>query len=91
MFSSLKAKLRTILTEHKHNFPKEAGISKVHFPQLLDKLMKETNPGQHLPAAFEKCGLHPLNVDMAVGRISSSFMECNRETTRELLNSTLGE
>jgi hypothetical protein len=91
VFSSLKAKWRTILTEHKRNFPKETGISKVHFPQLLDKLMKEANPGQHLPAAFEKCGLHPLNVDRAVERIPSRSMECDRETTRELLSSTLGE
>jgi hypothetical protein len=91
VFSSLKAKWRTILTEHKRNFPKETGISKVHFPQLLDKLMKEANPGQHLPAAFGKCGLHPLNVDRAVERIPSRSMECDRETTRELLSSTLGE
>jgi hypothetical protein len=53
--------------------------------------MKEANPGQHLPAAFEKCGLHPLNVDRAVERIPSRSMECDRETTRELLSSTLGE
>ncbi len=91
VFSSLKAKLRTILTKHKRNFLKEADISKVHFPQLLNKFMKEANPGQHLPAAFEKCGLHPLNVDIAVGRISSRSMKCDRETTRELLSSTLGE
>jgi hypothetical protein len=54
VFSSLKAKWRTILTEHKRNFPKEAGISKFHFPQLLDKLMKEAIPAS-------TCGLRSKN------------------------------
>jgi hypothetical protein len=67
------------------------GIPKTEFPSLLAALLEKANPGKHLPAAFEKCGLYPLNVEKAVERIPSRRMTTDVPSTRDLLDSTLGE
>jgi hypothetical protein len=74
VFGPLKKAWRAILTSYKEKHPKEAGINKCHFPALLKKLLNEAKPGRHLPAAFKKCGLVPVDVEKAVERIPSRNM-----------------
>ena len=80
-----------MLSSYKKAHPARAGIDKSDFPALLKQLLKVAQPGQHLPAGFEKCGLYPISITRAVERIPHRLMEVDTEATRELLNSTLGE
>jgi hypothetical protein len=48
--------------------------------------METANPGQHLPAAFNKCGLIYINPARVMECIPSRSM-----AARELLNSTFNE
>jgi hypothetical protein len=91
VFSSIKANWRALLTKYKEKNPKQAGITKVEFPRLLAELLTTANPGQHLEAAFNKCGLYPVNAARAVERIPAKTMECDTDTTRELMDSTFGD
>jgi len=91
VFAPMKAAWRRVLTEYKENHPKQAGVPKTDFPRLLKKLMDTANPGQHLPAAFEKCGLYPINAAKGIERIPSRDMYNDSETIRANLNATFGE
>ena len=91
VFRSLKGGWRGVVTNYKEKNPKLCGIRKSDFPSLLADLLRRVNIGKHLPAAFKACGLCPLSLEKAVRRIPSRDMETANETTRELLNSTLGE
>jgi hypothetical protein len=86
VFSSIKANWWALLTKYKEKNPKQAGITKVEFPRLLAELLTTANPGQHLKAAFNKCGLYPVNAARAVERIPAKTMECDTDTTRELMD-----
>jgi hypothetical protein len=83
--------------QYKNNFciqkkhPKVVGIPKTEFQGLLKALMETANPGQHLPAAFNKCGLIYINPARVMERIPSRSMAAMPGTTRELLNSTFNE
>jgi hypothetical protein len=90
VFGPVKKAWRVILTEYKTSHPTQVGIPKTEFPRLMAKLLERSNPGQYLPAAFDRCGLYPVSLDRAVESIPHRSMECS-ESTRELLNSTLGE
>ncbi len=59
----------------------------------MPELLTTANPGQHLEAAFNKCGLYPVNAARAVQveRIPAKTMECDTDTTRELTDSTFGD
>jgi hypothetical protein len=89
VFGPLKAAWRVILTEYKGHNPSQVGIN-MDFPRLLATLLERTNPAQYMPAAFDRCGLYPVNVARAVERIPHRSMESS-VLARELLNSTLGE
>jgi hypothetical protein len=91
VFGPLKAAWRSILTAYKQQHPSQVGINKTDFPGLLNKLLEKAKPGQHLPAAFEKCGLYPVNRDRAVERIPHREMETENENAPRLMDSTLGE
>ncbi len=68
-----------------------AGCRPKHgFPRLLKRTIKRANPGQHMAAAFRKCGLFPVNPSKAMERIPSRDIDAP-ETIRELLNPTQGE
>ncbi len=67
------------------------GIPKTEFPGLLKALMETANPGQHLPAVFNKFCLIPINPARVMERIPSRSMAAAPGTTRELLNSTFSE
>jgi hypothetical protein len=90
VFGPLKAAWRVILTEYKGRHPSQVGIPKTDFPRLLATLLERTNPAQYMPAAFDRCGLYPVNVARAVERIPHRSIESS-ESARELLNSTFGE
>jgi hypothetical protein len=90
VFGPLKAAWRAVLTEYKANHPNQVGVPKTDFPRLMKTLLERANPGQHLPAAFKKCGLYPVDVEKAVERIPHRNMECPA-STKELLDSSFGE
>jgi hypothetical protein len=90
VFGPLKAAWRAVLTEYKANHPNQVGVPKTDFPGLMKTLLERANPGQHLPAAFYKCGLYPVDVEKAVERIPHRNMECPA-STKELLDSSFGE
>jgi hypothetical protein len=54
VFAPLKAAWRQVLTTYKLKHPNQVGIPKVDFPHLLKTLMETADPGQHLPAAFNR-------------------------------------
>ncbi len=91
VFGPLKANWRRILTSYKEKHPNQVGMPKNDFPFLLATLLKEADPGKHLPAAFDKCSLYPVNPERGMERIPSRDMPVDLQTTRELLDSTLGE
>jgi hypothetical protein len=90
IFAPLKAAWRFVLAEYKSSNPLQVGVPKTEFPRLLNKTLLRANPGQHLPAAFRKCGLYPVDASKAMERIPSRDMDAT-ESIKELLNSTLGE
>jgi hypothetical protein len=67
------------------------GIPKCIFASLLKKLLDTCNPGQYLAAAFERCGLYPINASRGMERIPSRDMEEDEGTVRALLSTTFGE
>jgi len=91
VFGPVKKAWRKILDDFKVKHPKEAGIQKSDFPPLLKQLLEEVQPGKYLPAAFERCGLFPVDITKAVERIPHRSMETNSETIKEILSSSLGE
>jgi len=91
VFAPLKKALRQVLTTFKKEHPKEVGIPKCHFPPLLKKLLDTSNPAQYLAAAFDRCGLYPINPSRGMERIPSRDMEEEEGTVRALLSETFGE
>lgn len=91
VFGPMKAAWRTVLTEYKRKNPKVVGIQKTDFPSLLASMLEKADPGKHLPAAFDRCGLYPLNPERGMERIPSRHMATDKDTTTALLDSTLGE
>jgi hypothetical protein len=90
IFGPVKSSWRAVLAEYKTQNPLQVGVPKTVFPSLLKKTLDRANPGQHMAAAFRKCGLYPVDPSKAMERIPSRDMDAP-ETIRELLNSTLGE
>jgi DDE superfamily endonuclease/helix-turn-helix, Psq domain len=68
-FAPMKAAWRKILLEFKLKNPREASIPKSEFPALLKCLVSGLNPLQHMPSAFRKCGLHPVDPEQVLQRI----------------------
>jgi hypothetical protein len=91
IFAPLKSAWRSVLSDYKQRNPRQAGINKTDFPALLSKTLEKANLGQHLPAAFEKCGIYPVNRDRTVERIPHRRMEVDTKNARQIMNSTLGE
>jgi hypothetical protein len=91
VFAPLKKSWRLVLSTFKKEYPKEVGIPKCVFPSLLKKLLDTCNPGQYLAAAFDRCGLYPINPSRGMERIPSRDMEEDEGTVRALLSATFGE
>ncbi len=90
-FSSLKSHWRDVLTMYKAKQPNQAGITKNDFPALLNKVMEKADLGRHLPNAFRKCGLVPVDVDAAAARIPDRNMEVDSDAMRALMDSSLSD
>jgi hypothetical protein len=68
-FAPMKAAWRKTLMEFKKKNPKEANIPKAQFPALLKAMLSQLKPEEHMPHAFRKCGLHPVDVEQVLQRI----------------------
>ena len=87
LFASMKNSWKKQLTKYKDEDPNAKLLYKTEFSRMLAELYGNLNPENHLPKAFEKCGLYPLNPGKAMGRIPS--VESNQDIAshidRELL------
>jgi hypothetical protein len=90
VFGPLKSSWRTVLQAYKDKHPTQIGLPKTDFPRLLAETLDRADPGKNMAAAFNKCGLYPVNIDRAVERIPDREMECD-DSIREILHSNLGE
>lgn len=68
-FSQMKQAWRQMLRRITDADPTAKVLKKTEFPGLLKELLESLKPGQHLPKAFEKCGLYPINRDKVLDRI----------------------
>jgi len=91
VFSPLKNFWRAALAAYKAKHPTICGISKTEFPSLLKQVLDQADLGRLLPVGFEKCGLLPVSVEKAWGRIPDKEMEVDTERMKELMDSTFGE
>jgi hypothetical protein len=82
VFGPLKKAWRSVLTDYKLKHPEQSSLNKSDFPSMLSQLLDKSNPGQYLPAAFEKCGLQ---------RIPHRSMDTDSEDMKELMNRSMGE
>jgi hypothetical protein len=71
IFGPMKSAWRAQLSKYADKDPAAKLLLKTEFPKMLKELLLSLNPKQHLPAAFEKCGLVPLNRNKVLERIPS--------------------
>jgi hypothetical protein len=91
VFAPLKKSWTQVLSTFKKEHPKEVGIPKCIFPSLLKKLLDTCNPRQYMAAAFDRCGLYPINASRGMERNLSRDMEEDEGTVRALLSASFGE
>ena len=60
-FSQMKQAWRKLLRRKSDKDENFNALRKVDFPAHLKELISVLKPKQHLPTAFEKCGIVPLN------------------------------
>jgi len=70
-FAQMKGAWRKQLREYKQRDPTALLLRKTEFPKMLKELVEGLNPQDHLPSAFRKCGLYPLNRQEVLNRIPS--------------------
>lgn len=68
-FGPMKRKWREFLRMKKADDPDFNGVNKVKFPSHLKHLVGLLKPDDLMPAAFEKCGLVPLNPQKVLERL----------------------
>ena len=61
-----------MLREYKELAPEVKIMAKTGFPSYLKELVKRCKPGNLMEAAFEKCGIFPINVEKSLERLPSS-------------------
>ena len=71
LFGPLKNTWRKQLKKYADLDPTAKLLQKTEFPRMLKELIEELKPKEHLPSAFEKCGLVPLNRQKVLERIPS--------------------
>ncbi len=91
MFGPFKHSWKSVLRDHNEKRPRDAGINKGDFPSLLLKNLERADYGKNLAAGLAACGLFPISQKKALTRIPSRDMDVDRDTIRELMDSTLGE
>jgi len=70
-FAQMKGAWRKQLREYKQKDPTALLLRKTEFPKMLKELVDGLDPQAHLPSAFRKCGLYPLNRQEVLNRIPS--------------------
>jgi hypothetical protein len=70
-FGPMKAAWRSQLTRYANKDPSAKFLLKTEFPKMLKELLLSLNPQKHLPTAFAKCGLVPVNREKVLERIPS--------------------
>jgi hypothetical protein len=72
----MKSTWKTQLKAFADKDPATKLLLKPEFPKMLKELVNSLKPLQHLPKAFEKCGLHPVNCQKVLERIPSAANPC---------------
>ena len=67
----MKQEWKKQLSKYKEQDPSAKLLAKTEFPRMLKELCSNVNFRDHLPKAFEKCGLYPLNAEKPKERIPS--------------------
>ena len=68
-FAQMKRAWRNILQRKADANENFNALRKVDFPSHLKELISELNPADHLPRAFEKCGISPINRMKVIERL----------------------
>lgn len=72
-FRPMKEAWRKLLSQWKETAwgSKSTSIEKQHFPSMLKKLLEAIEPNQkaNLVAGFQKCGIHPVDVNPLLDRV----------------------
>ena len=71
LFAPMKQEWKKQLSKYKDQDPSAKLLAKTEFPRMLKELCNNLNFRDHLPKAFEKCGLYPLNAEKPKERIPS--------------------
>ena len=71
-FGPMKRTWRRQLQMKKEADPKFNALKKQDFPVNLRELIVNLNPKEHMPKAFEKCGLFPINPEKVLERLPSA-------------------
>lgn len=70
-FGPMKYAWKRLLREELEKDPTAKVLAKPEFPRMLKELVMELKPAEHLPKAFEKTGLFPVNRQKVLERIPS--------------------
>ena len=82
IYAPMKAHWKKMLREYKELNPGVKIMAKTCFPSYLKELVKRCKPGNLMEAAFEKCGIFPINVDKSLERLP--FSESNENIASNL-------
>jgi hypothetical protein len=72
IFGPMKNAWRKQLKAYADQDPAAKLLKKTEFPRMVKELLQSLNPGEHLPKAFEKCGLVPVNRQKVLERLPST-------------------
>jgi hypothetical protein len=72
-FGPMKSAWRKQLKAYADQDPTAKLLVKTEFPRMLKELIASLSPEKHLPTAFEKCGLFPINRNKVLERIPSTM------------------
>ncbi len=72
-FGPVKYCWRAQLRKYADRDPTAKLLQKTDFPGMLKVLMDTLKPKEHLPRAFEKCGIFPINRQKVLDRIPSAL------------------
>jgi hypothetical protein len=73
VFAPMKRKWREQLQKYAERDPAAKLLMKSAFPGMLKELYESLNTKDHLPKAFERCGLYPINRAKVLERIPASM------------------
>jgi hypothetical protein len=87
IFGPMKHAWRAQLKKYADMDPTAKLLKKTEFPRMLKELLLELKPVEHLPKAFEKCGLVPINRQKVLDRIPNVVQ--SKEIARHVDNALL--